>query len=67
MTEKELFNEAHFLRLEFPHITAYESLDIAIKLEQLKLFRAAFVISSTDSLPSALEAIAIQLGFKANQ
>lgn len=45
-------------------LTDFESLTLALKAEQNELFKLGFVISSSDSYPSALEAIAISLGYK---
>ncbi len=51
------------LKREFK-ISDYESLTLALKVEQNELIKKAFVISSTDSHPTGLEAIAISLGYK---
>lgn len=45
-------------------LTNFESLDLALKAEQNELIKRAFVISSSDSHPSGIEAIAIALGYK---
>ncbi len=47
-------------------ISDFEALDIALKAEQNQLIKSAFVISSSDSHPTGLEAIAIALGYKLN-
>ena len=44
-------------------LTNYEALIIALKAEQNDLIKTAFVISSMDEYPTALEAIAIGLGY----
>jgi hypothetical protein len=44
-------------------LTDFESLTLALKAEQNELFKLGFVISSSDKYPSALEAIAISLGY----
>jgi hypothetical protein len=40
-----------------------EALTIALKAEQNQMFKQAFVISANDDTPTALEAIAIGLGY----
>jgi len=45
-------------------LTNYEAMDLALKAEQNELLKLAFVISSSDNYPSALESIAIALGQK---
>lgn len=45
-------------------LTSFESLDLALKAEKNEIMKRAFVISSSDSHPSGLEAIAIALGYK---
>lgn len=42
-------------------LSDFESLTLALKAEQNELFKLAFVISSSDSYPSALEKIAMLL------
>jgi hypothetical protein len=46
------------------NLTNYEALNIALKVETNELFRKAYVISSNDSNPSALEKIAMVLNEK---
>ncbi len=41
----------------------FEALTLALKAEQNELFRLAFMISSSDNYPTALEAIANALGY----
>jgi hypothetical protein len=43
-------------------ITDYEALNIAVKIQQNRLFKEAYVLGSQS--PGALEAIAIQLGIQ---
>lgn len=45
-------------------LTDFEAITLALKAEQNELMRRAFVISSSDSHPSGLEAIAIAIGYK---
>jgi hypothetical protein len=46
----------------FPNLTDYEALDIVMRNIQLDAFKSAFVVLDSDSVPSALESIAISLG-----
>jgi len=43
-------------------VTDYEAFSLALKVEQNELLKQAFVISSTDAHPGALEKIAMSLG-----
>lgn len=45
-------------------LTDYESLDLALKAEHNDILKRAFVITSSDDVPTALEAIASSLGYK---
>jgi len=40
---------------EYQGLTAYEALDIALKVERNEILERAFVLSDSDSVPSALE------------
>lgn len=55
-------NLAKELKAEYK-LTNFEALTIALKAEQNDLFKTAFVISSMDEYPTALEAIALGLGY----
>ena len=44
-------------------LTNYESLDLALKAEFNDILKRAFVITSSDNVPTALEAIANSLGY----
>lgn len=44
-------------------LSDFEALTLALKAEQNELFRLAFMISSSDNYPTALEAIANALGY----
>ena len=44
-------------------LTDYEALTLALKAEQNELLKLGFVISSSDSYPTGLEAIANALGY----
>lgn len=54
---------ANELKIQYK-LSNYEAYDIALKAEQNELIKRAFVISSSDSHPSGIEAIAIALGYK---
>lgn len=43
-------------------LSDFEALTLALKAEQNDLFRRAFVVTSSDNTPTALEAIANALG-----
>lgn len=43
-------------------LSDFEALSLALKAEQNNLFRRAFVVTSSDNTPTALEAIANALG-----
>ena len=51
------------LKSEF-ELSDFEALTVALKAEQNELIKLGFVISSSDSHPSGLEAIAIGVGFQ---
>lgn len=55
-------NSANDLK-EMYSLTDFESLTLSLKAEQNELFRLAFVISSSDSHQTSLEAIEISLGY----
>lgn len=46
------------------NLSDFESLTLALKAERNELFKLAFVISSSDTYPSALEKIAMLLEHK---
>ncbi len=52
------------LKEDYPSLTDYESLNLALKAESNQLFRTAYVITANDSTPTALEAIALALGHR---
>ena len=54
---------ANYLKDEYK-LTNFEAFSLALKAEQNELLKLGFVISSSDSHPSGLEAIAIGVGFK---
>ncbi|NWJ49755.1 MAG: histidine kinase [Bacteroidetes bacterium] len=51
------------LKLDYV-LTDFEALKIALESERNYLIKTAFVITVSDEYPTALEAIAIALGFK---
>lgn len=61
-TVAELREIADDIREAFPNLTEAESANVAIQHQHNRILMLAHVISTTDSYPSALEAIAIQLG-----
>lgn len=50
------------LRDDYKTLSEFEALQIAVGIRQNALFERAHALSNEDQLPSALEAIAIQLG-----
>ncbi|WP_443945575.1 hypothetical protein ACJVDH_00255 [Pedobacter sp. AW1-32] len=55
------FTKAKEIKEDFPSLTDYEALDIATKIIYNELMVKANVISLSDSYPSALEKIALEL------
>ena len=51
------------LKLDYPKLTEVEALKLAIEIQRNDIFRAGLNVSTDDSYPSALEALAIALGF----
>jgi hypothetical protein len=49
------------LKLDYPKLTEFEVLSLAIEIQRNEIFKAGLNVSSDDSAPSALEALA--LGF----
>lgn len=54
------------LRDDYKTLSEFEALQIAVGIRQNSLFERAHALTSDDRLPSALEAIAIQLGMGAD-
>jgi hypothetical protein len=52
------------LRLDYPKLTEFEALQLAVQMQRNEIMRRAFVVGSNDNYPSALEAIAATLGFR---
>jgi len=55
------------LKLNYPELTDFELLSLAIQIERNHILENGLVVSRSDSNPSGLEAIAIALGFKGGQ
>jgi hypothetical protein len=55
------------LKLDYPKISDYEVLDLAIQIQRNQILQAGLNVSSQDKYPSALEAIAISLGYTNDQ
>lgn len=51
------------LKLDYKNLSEYELLSIAIQQQRNDIFASGLSVSQTDSHPSAIEAIAIQLGY----
>ena len=52
------------LKLDYPKLSDFELLSIAVQMQKNDILRAGLNVPQTDSYPSALEAIAIMLGMK---
>jgi hypothetical protein len=51
------------LKLDYPKLTDFEVLTLAIQIERNQILEVGLNVSYTDKYPSALEAIAIALGY----
>lgn len=51
------------LKLDFPDMSDYERLSLAVQIQRNQIIENGLNVSTDDSHPSALEAIAISLGF----
>lgn len=51
------------LLLDYPKLSEFESLSLAIQIQRNQLLENGLNISTTDKYPSALEAISIALGY----
>lgn len=63
-TIRELNEIKEDFKEQYPKLTEFELLKLAMQHQRNRILVAAFVISPTDAYPGAIEAIAIQLGFK---
>jgi len=57
---------ARQLKEEYPKLSDFEILSLAIQIERNQILENGLVVSSSDKHPSGLEAIAIALGFNEN-
>ena len=55
------------LKLDYPKLSDFEVLNLAIQIQRNQILQAGLNVSSSDKHPSALEAIAISLGYTDNQ
>jgi len=54
------------LKEEYPKLSDFEILSLAIQIQRNQILENGLVVSSSDKYPSALEAIAIALGYQGN-
>jgi hypothetical protein len=68
MNDFEMYSDIDSLAKDFkkdyPELTDYEALSLAVQLQKNQILIAGFNISRTDKYPASLEAIAIQLGYQ---
>lgn len=64
MTYKSVTKCAKELKLDYPSLTDSDALKLAIEIERNEILRGGLNVSTNDSYPSALEALAIALGFR---
>ncbi len=55
------------LKMDYPKLTDYEALNLAIQIQRNQILVGAFNVSYNDSYPSALTSIAIALGYTGGQ
>ena len=61
---EEIKHKAKELRKDYPTLSVYESLNLAVKIQKNQLYARANVISEENhDYPPALEAIAMSLGY----
>ncbi len=51
------------LKLDYPKLSDFEVLNLAVQIERNQILLAGLNVSRQDNYPSALEAIAISLGY----
>ncbi|MGL4585125.1 MAG: histidine kinase [Flavobacterium sp.] len=51
------------LKIDYPQLTDFEVLKLAIQIERNQILENGLVVSTDDSSPAGLEAIAIALGY----
>ncbi len=52
------------LKEEYSKLSDFETLSLAIQIQRNQIIQSGLVVSSSDKYPSALEAIAIALGYQ---
>ncbi|NGY38994.1 histidine kinase [Flavobacterium sp. XN-5] len=57
---KEITKE---LKVNYPKLTEYEVLTLAIQIERNEILENGLVVSTNDKTPSGIEAISIALGY----
>ena len=55
------------LKLDYPKLSDFEVLNIALQMQRNQILQAGLNVNSQDKYPSALEAIAISLGYTNGQ
>ncbi|SHJ66373.1 hypothetical protein [Bacteroides stercorirosoris] len=61
---KSIYKYYNDLKLDYPKLSDYELLSIAVQMQRNDILKAGLTVFETDGTPPALEAIAIQLGMK---
>ncbi|SDX58611.1 hypothetical protein [Flavobacterium degerlachei] len=54
------------LKVNYPKLTEFEILTLAIQIERNEILENGLVVSSKDNEPTGIEAIAIALGYKSS-
>lgn len=55
------------LKLDYPKLTEFELLSLAIQIERNQILENGLVVSRSDSTPSGFETVAYALGYKGEQ
>lgn len=55
------------VKLNYPKLSDYEVLTLAIQIQRNEILESGLVVQRTNDKPSALEAIAIALGFDSSR
>lgn len=61
---KSIYKYCDDLKLDYPKLSDYELLSIAVQMQRNDILKAGLTVFKTGGTPPALEAIAIQLGMK---
>lgn len=61
---KSIYKYCDDLKLDYPKLSDYELLLIAVQMQRNDILKAGLTVFETDTTPPALEAIAMQLGMK---